>query len=363
MRSLLCALSVFFISSGAICAAASPPVELELATERGVQITAPQEWLQLLAGIGIENVRIRGAKASDVPSATNRGTATRPSFQVVGILTAGNQLRLAGGTFGRGDRAAIKDYFDRLTADGAEALTAPRGMFGLTDNEITTVFDDLGQPIVNTTKGKPARAVTDELQRRFNSRVLFDPAAEKALHAAENVPEELQGMTAGTGLAILLRMNGLVFRPEKTRGEPVVYRVSPIDLPANRASSDIKTILALEKAGRTDDVSLPHWPIGWTLHGTPVRSAPSLFEQLNVEIDGFTLDETLAAIAPRIKVPIYVDQLTLRAHGIDTAKVQVRIPKTRTSYKRLIDRSLSQARIGSEIRIDEAGRAFLWITR
>ena len=39
------------------CAAtahAAPPIELELATERGVQITAPQEWLQLLAGIGIE---------------------------------------------------------------------------------------------------------------------------------------------------------------------------------------------------------------------------------------------------------------------------------------------------------------------
>ena len=39
---------------------AAPPIELELVTERGVQITAPHEWLQLLASIGVDDVRIRG---------------------------------------------------------------------------------------------------------------------------------------------------------------------------------------------------------------------------------------------------------------------------------------------------------------
>src|SRR5687768_16347042 len=107
MQSRLLALLLMLLIGAGACAAA-PPIELELATERGVQITAPQEWLQLLAGIGIENVRIRGAKTSDVPSITNRGTDQRPSFQVVGILTDRNQLQLAGGTFTRGDRAKIK---------------------------------------------------------------------------------------------------------------------------------------------------------------------------------------------------------------------------------------------------------------
>ena len=48
---------------------AAPPIDLVLATERGVQITAPREWLQLLAGIGIEHVRIRGSTGSDKPLA------------------------------------------------------------------------------------------------------------------------------------------------------------------------------------------------------------------------------------------------------------------------------------------------------
>src|SRR3990172_4748774 len=88
----------------AITVRAAPPIELELATERGVQITAPHEWLQLLAGIGIDHVRIRGIQSGDEPAVVNRGTAERPSYHVVGILTARDQLRMPGGTFSRGDR-------------------------------------------------------------------------------------------------------------------------------------------------------------------------------------------------------------------------------------------------------------------
>ena len=57
-------------------------IELEIATERGLQITAPQEWLQLLAGIGIEHVQIRGSQQGDQPNVTNRGTGEPPSCRV-----------------------------------------------------------------------------------------------------------------------------------------------------------------------------------------------------------------------------------------------------------------------------------------
>src|SRR4051812_5901511 len=97
-----------------VSAGAAPPVELELATERGVQITAPHEWLQLLAGIGIEQVEIRGEKPADEPKVENRGTHDRPSYHVLGMLTSRDQVRLPGGTFGRADRAKLKDFFERL---------------------------------------------------------------------------------------------------------------------------------------------------------------------------------------------------------------------------------------------------------
>jgi hypothetical protein len=108
---------------------------------------------------------------------------------------------------------------------------------------------------------------------------------------------------------------------------------------------------------------MTHWPIGWELQQTPGQTAPSLFEFLNAEVDGYTLEETLAAIGPRLRIPIYLDRAALAAHRIDLAQIQVRLPRTRIFYKRLIDRVLAQARMGSELRIDEAGKPFLWVTR
>jgi hypothetical protein len=343
---------------------AAPLIELEIATERGVQITAPHEWLQLLAAIGVDNVRIRGIKPGDGPQVTDRGTAERPSYHVVGVITARDQLRLPGGTFSRADRGRLKDYFEQLAADGAEALTAPRGLFGLTEKEIEAVFADLAQPIDFETKGQSARAAIDRLQSSFALQLVVDADSERVIRAAKPIDDELKGITAGTGLAIILRSNLHVLRPEKSRGRPVVYRVAAGGSPASATPGGppVATDNA-DRAGKTNDHEMPHWPIGWELQTTPGKVAPSLFEFLNAEVDGYTLAETLSAIGPRIKIPLYLDHAALAAHKIDSAKIQVRLPRTRTFYKRVIDRALSQARLGSQVRIDEAGKPFLWITR
>ncbi len=362
--------SVLILFASAITTLAAAPVELELATERGVQITAPQEWLQLLAGIGIENVRIRGGRPGDEPKIANRGTDDRPIYEVVGIITSRDQLRLTGGTFSRADRGRLQDYFERLTADGAEALTAPRGIFGLTEKEIAAVFADLAQPIDFETKGQPPRTVFNQFQTKFALKLEVEPEVDRVLHDAKPVADELKGVSSGTGLAMMLRTSHVVFRPEKLRGQPVVYRVEAAGSAASNATGgrappegwSVATATT-ERAGRTGDEQIKHWPIGWEPRDTPGKTAPTLFQTLNAEIDGYTLAETLSAIGPRIKLPIYLDHNSLAAHDIDPTKIQVRLPRTRTSYKRVIDRALAQARLGSQVRIDEAGNAFLWITR
>jgi hypothetical protein len=347
---------------------AAPPIELELATERGVQITAPQEWLQLLTQLGIENVRIRGAKPGDTPKVSNHGTAERPSFEVLGLLTARDQIKLPGGTFSRADRGRLKDYFAQLAADGAESLTAPRGLFGLTEHEIEVVFADLSQPVYFETKGRPLPTVLHQLQSKFKSKVTISPDATTAIRSAKPIADEFQGISSGTAVAMMLRANGLVMRPEKPRGQPVAYRIevaaksgSPTTRKATGRPAGATAIT--ERAGKTDDSQIQQWPIGWEPPEIPGRVAPSLFELLNAEIDGFTLAETLDAVGPRLKMPMIVDHASLAAHEIDLDKVQVRLPKTRTSYKRVIDRAVAQARLHSQLRVDEAGKPFLWISR
>src|SRR4051812_12825431 len=79
MKQRLFASALIWLTCAA-SAYAAPPIELELATERGVQITAPHEWLQLLAGIGIEHVQIRGIRAGDEPKVENRGAKQQPNY-------------------------------------------------------------------------------------------------------------------------------------------------------------------------------------------------------------------------------------------------------------------------------------------
>jgi hypothetical protein len=349
-RTILATLAIVAIAA---TGHATAPVELELATERGVQITAPHEWLQLLTAIGVRDVRIRAQQIGDELEATNVGTADRPRYHVLGILSSGDRLKLPGGTFTKQDRAGLKDYFDRLSADGAESLTAARGRFGLTAKELQSVTADLTQPIDFETKDQPPLEVIERLQSSFTVQLALDPAAGRALGDAEPVADELRGISTGTGLAMILRRAGLVLRPEKKRGEPVTLRVLP-------ASGDALTASTL---GETENDEIAVWPIGWRPEQTPGNTAPNLFRPRNAEIDGYTLAEALAAIQPRTHVPMYFDHAALAAKQIDPATIQVRLARTRAGYKRVIDRILAQARLHSQLRVDEAGRPFLWITR
>jgi hypothetical protein len=333
--------------------AAGPPIELELVTEQGLQITAPQEWLQLLAGIGIEHVQIRGGGQGDQPKVTNHGSGKSVSYDVVGVLTADNQLRLPGGTFSRADRGRLKDYFAKLGADGADAVTAPRVRFGLTEKELTAVLNDLAQPIDFDTKGTTPRAFIDRLQTKLALKPSADADATEILRTATPTAEELNGVAAGTALAITLRDCGLMMRPEKDRGQPVAYRIVA-------AGPDV---LRERTLGRVKNADIKYWPVGWEPDKTPGEIAPALFQPRSAEIDGYSLDEAIAGIAPLAKLPLYYDRAALKLHNIDPAKIQVKLPKTRTIYKRVIDRILSQARLGCDIRVDEAGNPFIWITR
>ena len=336
-------------------AAAAPPVALEIATERGVQITAPQEWLQLLAGIGIEQVRIRGLEPGDEPRTTNTGSPQRPSYHVLGIITTHDQLRLPGGTFAHGDRAKLKDYFDRLSADGAESLTAPRGRFGLTEKELAAAFADLSQSIDFETKGQQPQAVLDQLQKKLPGKIVIDTAAEQPLRDAKPIADEMKGISTGTALAMMLRPCGLVMRPEKPRGQAVSYRITAADADAINQSTLGKT--------SSPDPNQKNWPIGWEPDKSPGEMAPSLLETLNAEIGGYSLEEAIGAITPRLKLPLYIDHTSLAAHKIDLAKIQIKLPRAKMSYKRLLDRVLTQAHLGCSIRTDESGAPFLWVTR
>ena len=119
--------------------------------------------------------------------------------------------------------------------------------------------------------------------------------------------------------------------------------------------------LHLEVAAYERDAEV--WPIGWKPEGSPRELSPQLYEALNIEIENYTLATALTALGPRLQVPVIMDQWILDRLEIRPAEIQVKLPKKKTTLKSAVDRMLSQARLAGEIRTDDSGAPFLWVTQ
>lgn len=332
---------VFTFVLVASTARADPSVSLELVTERGFPLTGTQRWMAALKDVGFSGIRIRSAQSGDRNGIKTLGRGSSIRYQVTGILSSRNKLELpAGGTFSVSDIRGIRSWVERLKEGGQEGLTARRGAFGLTSKQLVAVNEAMSAKVTFSTKGQAVGEVVRNVMRTIPLEFSFEPAAREALASQEVVAEEMQGLTAGTVLAASVRPLGLVVAPYLPRGG--------------------KTRLLIADVRRVDE----SWPIGWPLNSNkpPKDLVPKLFDYLNVEIEDFKLSDALDALQKRLQVPFLFDHNSLARHDIDPAQVKVSLPKGRTYYKRVISRLLSQANLKSELRIDEAGKPFYWIT-
>jgi hypothetical protein len=103
--------------------------------------------------------------------------------------------------------------------------------------------------------------------------------------------------------------------------------------------------------------------VGWKPLGSPRQAAPAMYRVTNIEIENFTLAKALEALAPHMDVPMVLDQHTIATREIDPAAAAVRFPRTKTFVRRAVDSILSQSKLAGELRIDEAGQPFYWITQ
>jgi len=88
-----------------------------------------------------------------------------------------------------------------------------------------------------------------------------------------------------------------------------------------------------------------------------------MYRFTTIEITGHPLRQAVDALAPHMGLPLYFDDRILAERGIDLAKVQVKHPNRRTYVRRALDHVLSQGHLVGEVRVDEAGRPFYWISQ
>ncbi len=317
--------------------AADPPVSLELAVEPGFEVDGQQRWMTFLGGLGFSSLRMRGARESDEPVIENRGSDDAPRYVVTGVLTADNRLALPGVTIRHGQRKELTEWLEKLRRGGGEAVTTATGVFGLTTKQLVTLHDALKKPVPGTTKGKTLPDIVEQLQRSIAVAVEIDSNARPALSSENVVLDELQGLSCGTALA--------------AAGRPYGLTVTPI-------GQGTRTVgVQLTRAGKPEE----SWPIGTSPKQSPAELAPNLFKFVNVEINDEPLNKALEAIRERVQLPVLFDHNALARHEVDLSTL-VNLPGKRTFYKKIIDQLLFQVQLRSELRVDEAGKPFLWIT-
>ena len=318
----------------------APRVTFELVTEAGFPLGGEQRWIRVLSGLDQSGIRVRAGRPGDKIDITNRGTEAFPSYHVVGILSATNKLELTGAVFSLRDGAKIAQWTEQLREGGVDGLTAERVAFGLTPDQLVSFHDALAKPIAFKTKGVRAGDVARKIVSSLNVPFSVEAQARRAFSRNEAVLDELSGLSTGTSLAATLRPLGLVMSPRKAAGGQIELLIS-----------DVREV---EES----------WPIGWPPQEPAHKAAAELYERLPAaEIADRPLSEALEAIGGRLETPFLFDHNGMARQQIDPAAKNVTFKrKERVAYLRVLDNVLFQARLKSEVRLDEAGRPFLWIS-
>lgn len=334
-HKLIGTLALILLGMTPVPVRAQGQVELELVTDERVSITAQQEWMRRLAEVGITNVRLRVKQPFDKPNLENRGTADAPVYAVKGVITSDDVLHLPDRRFSLRDVRQLSTWLDDLARQGPEEKRPQKTAFGLEVDQFGRVQKDLMLPVGFSTEGLGRREVVDKIagQLQFPLRCELP----KLRSADDNVVENLAQLSRGTALAYVLRPLGLSLAPQSASGR-VVYAV-------------------IEAVPKTEV-----WPVGRQSEIPDRDLAPVMFEFLNVNVQGVAVTEVLNAVSKRGDLPVLWDYNALERHGVEPEKMIVNLPKSRTTYSLLLRKTLFQAKLKSEIRVDDAGKPFLWVT-
>ena len=334
MKSLVRVVSCLLALGIGSTAWAVLPIELEVATQPGISLTAPQHWSSLLGQMNLARVRLRGIQAGDTPRIEKVEFPGGDRYRILAILNSREQLVFPERRFSAGDRKSLQDYLRKLPT---EAKSEPLGRFDLTEKQFTNVFAALSQPVDYSTEGESLLKLLARMESSLTIPVKWQPGTRTRSPVA--LTSELQSLSSGTALAISLRAGGMSFRPALSDGEQLH--------------------LVIEVYRRDREV----WPVGWKSEASPRQIAPQLYKARTIEIGRNTLTQALDALHPRLKVPVILDQWILDQRRIDPDQITVVQRRRKTYLKGVVDRLLSQARLAGDLRVDEQGEPFLWVTQ
>jgi hypothetical protein len=311
-------------------------VQLVLVLDPAMPMGEGHQWMERLSRAGIERVRIRSFREGDRVAVETLGSESAPRYRVTGFLR-GSGIRLPEAFFRPSQMESLKDWLEKQTAgntpEGEPDNPAAKGI----DPEIfKLVFEDLSKPVDFQTRGLPKGYVLTKIVATVDFPIHIDADLKEALHAIPT-QQEYRGLSFGTTLASMLRPLGLILiiKRESNRG---VGRILP-------------------EAEEKDD-----WPVGWERQKSKKELIPELYSQLRTQLDAVPLNQMLQAVSKRLEVPHLLDRKALQALEIDPKTKEITLSTRRVTYDQLLGQALYRCKLKHEVRQDDAGHPFLWIT-
>jgi hypothetical protein len=313
----------------------------------------PQRWGQAFAEIGLD-CRIRQGSRDDVPEITEEQEGRVRRITVVGVLDGTGKIQFPDVSFTMADQVEFQKWFAELERYGVQGNPDGQTNWGLDEAQLIELLGHLGQPITAEVKGLPLRQVLDELpfpevmtlreiapsnERTTSIDAQSAPITAPGLDRNAVVVHEVQGLSLGTGLAVLLSEQGLGFQPLRNPDGSTDLQIIPL-------------------GGERKP-----WPIGWDIGDQTPRDQlfPTLFEFFPINIEDVSLSQTLSEISKRSEVPILVDYRECAAREIDLTQLRVTVVEPQSAWGLVIRRIVTQAKLTFDYRLDEADRPFIWI--
>jgi hypothetical protein len=316
-------------------------INMELLTVGdGVGLKARQ-WQEILSKMDV-TLTIRNGRPSEKPEVTERKAGgTLRTVMLKGLLDNKGRLIFPDQVFAESDSAKLAAWLDELRTYGAQGDPVGRPAWGLTKEQFGVIYAALKKPLAFDPRDLELSKALQKFEFPREYPLKFTASAARLLNERTPISQSghsLQGISQGTGLAILLREQGLGFRPRRLPDGTVELTVSPLDEPGEV------------------------WPVGWPRQESGPETAPALFEFKTVDLEDERLDDILEAASDQIGIPIVIDRHGMDAKGIDLAQVKISHPRKRTTWITALNTFTFKAKCKFEVLIDEAGKPFVWVT-
>lgn len=295
-------------------------------------------WTRTLRQLGI-SFRIRSRTAADRLEIRETKYGTFRKVSIVGMLDRRGRLVFKDRVFSRGDSAKLAEWIRELKTYGAQGTPQGKPLWGLTKSQFGEIYTALSKTVDVDVKGQPLEKALPKLSLPAELPWRFSVAARRLLAGRSSpVQKFVKGHSRGTALALILRDAGLGFRPLRTPSGSVELVIDPLS------------------------VAKDAWPVGWKPKLSRPKTAPSLFVPGPVSLENVKLVDIFHAVSVKTGIPVHVDYYAAARHRIDVNGLRVSYPPRKVSSSVLLRDLCALHKLSRELRIDERGTPFVWVT-